>query len=311
MSSFMNTPPTLFRSSRRKDILRLSLLCVMLALGFSLMTQGPLTTEAIEMAGSGRLDEAEQRISQAMASEESRDPMTWYVQGFILKEIYVAEGRLPESPRRLEAVEAALGCAERDTEGAMTRWLRPLLSFLGDTYLDDARAAIPSVQPGTPVEAEALFGRYVSVRHILDPEWDEEAEWVLLNQQLGEAAFAESALLEREKAGPWFELGNGFYDEAAAHTHDRYRSMYNLAVHTYNQGVREFKAAEDDLDAIDDALNRAARHWNAASDILEDALSQFPDRSDGYEALAVVSEALLNQDRIEWCKTHIEELGGR
>ena len=34
-------------------------------------------------------------------------------------------------------------------------------------------------------------------------------------------------------------------------------------------------------------------------------------RSSGYEALAVVSEALLNQDRIEWCKAHLTELGDR
>lgn len=298
-------------SIRASGFQRIGLLFAWFALGCSLMAQGPLTTEAIELAGAGQLEEAERRIADAMASNESHDPMTWYVRGFILKELYVAEGRLIGSPRRTEAVTAAWGCIERDADGAMTRWLRPLLNFLGDTYLDDARAAIPSVRPGTPVDAEDHFSQYVEVRKMLDSEWDEEAEWVLLMQQLGEAALAECAAEERAAAGPWFELGTGFYARAATRDHDRYRSTYNQAVHTYNQGVREFKAAEDDLDAIDDALNRAARHWNVASDLLEAALASFPDRSDGYEALAIVSEALLNQDRIEWCKTHIEELGGR
>ena len=132
-----------------------------------------------------------------------------------------------------------------------------------------------------------------------------------MQQQLGETAMTEAQELERQGAGPWFGLGQHHYTLAATRDHDQYRSLFNLAVHTYNQGVREFKAAEDDLDAIDTALENASRHWLNASVLLESAIAEDDTQSAGFEALAIVSTALLNQDRIEWCKEHIRELEGR
>ena len=193
----------------------------------------------------------------------------------------------------------------------MDPWWRPLLRFLADSYLADVQAAIPSVTPGKAVEAEALFKVYEAVELIMDSGWDREEEWVLLQQQLAETAMREAADTETGGAGPWFELGVHHYLRAATEQHDRYRSVYNLAVHTYNQGVREFKAAEDDLDAIDDALNRGAAHWQRAADLLESAIQQDDGNKKAFEALAIVSKALLNQDRLDWCKAHIQELGGR
>ena len=67
----------------------------------------------------------------------------------------------------------------------------------------------------------------------------------------------------------------------------------------------------DDLDALDGALRQAAQHWRRAAEDLERAIDLDPERKAGYEALAVVSEALLNQDRIDWCKAHLSEMGGR
>ena len=74
--------------------------------------------------------------------------------------------------------------------------------------------------------------------------------------------------------------------------------------------MREFKAAEDNLDAIDSALADASQHWLNASRLLESAIAQDGTQTEGFEALAIVSNALLNQDRIEWCKAHIKELEG-
>ena len=88
----------------------------------------------------------------------------------------------------------------------------------------------------------------------------------------------------------------------------RYSPLYNLAIHTYNQGVRQFKASEENLDAVDLALEQAAVLWNLAAESLEQAISEDASRASGYEALAVVSEALLNQDRIDWCKAHLVEM---
>lgn len=291
--------------------LRLSGMLLLLLLAGTAAAQGPLTRSAIALASAGELDEAEYKLVAAMASEEAFDPMTWYVQAFVRKEQFIAAGRPPDSPHRAEAIASIRRCREMDADGSMQRWWTPLLRFIADSYLEDVRAAIPSVAPGGPVEAEEVFDTYAEVQLMLDPDWERMDEWVLLQQQLGEAAMNEANYRERGGAADWFALGTHHYGVAAAQGPDRFRSLYNLAVHTYNQGVREFKAAEDDLDAIDDALNQAARHWRRAADLLEEAIVVDDGNPSAFEALAIVSEALLNQDRIDWCRAHIKELGGR
>ncbi len=278
--------------------------------GGRLGAQGPITRSAIELAQQGQLEQAEYRIVAALASEEAENSMTWYVQAYILKERFVQEGRLPDSPLRERAVASAMECVNRDSERALGKWHQPLLEYLGDSYLEDAQLAIGRMTPVDPGPALVPFGRYEEIQRVLDPDWDPEPERVLLLQQMGETAMREARDNEQGGAGPWFALGARHYAAAAEAEHDRIRSTYNLAVHTYNQGVREFKAAEDDLDAVDAALNRAARHWQTASDLLDQVIVLDSRYTAAYEALAIVSKALLNQDRLEWCKVHLEELGG-
>ena len=297
-----------------RGLLRWSMLPPLLSLllcGTQAFGQGPFTRSAIALANEGKLEEAEYKLAAAFASAESEDPMTWYVHAYVLKQRYAHEGRQPNSTLRAQSVESAMTCASKDPEGQLNNWLHPLLEFLGDSFLEDMRVAIADVAPDAPVEAEAQFKSYAEIQQKLDPDWDRAPEWVLLQQQLGETAMAEAVQQEKTAAGPWFALGVHHYALAANQDHDRFRSQYNLAVHTYNQGVREFKASEDDLDAIDQALNRAAVHWRAAADRLESAIALDQRKPEAYEALAIVSTALLNQDRIEWCKAHIQELEGR
>lgn len=284
---------------------------VVLCLASGGSAQGPFTASAIALANEGKLEEAEYKLAAAMASQESEDPMTWYVKAFVLKQKYIAEGQLPGSPLREQALDASRQCMSLDPAGKMNPWLQPLLHFLGDSYLPDIRDAIALMAPGAPNEAERLFDSYADIQKWQEPDWDAEPEWVLMQQQLAEMALSQAQSEESAGAGPWFELGVNHYQQAISKEHDRFRSLYNLAVHTYNQGVREFKASEDDLDAIDSALLEAAGKWQNAAELLEKAIAMDQTQPKAYEALAIVSTALLNQDRIDWCKSHLEELGGR
>ena len=288
------------------------LLWVSLVLAGPIHAQGPITSQAIQLAQEGRTAEAIGTIEDAAAGLEGRDPMTWYVKAFLHKTRYVEQdNRDPRSEARDVSVGAILRCADLDRDGRLVDRMEPLLSFLAETHLEDARNAIRSSSPGDARLAEGHFEQYVLLQGALDSGYDPTPDAVLLDQQLAEFALARAALEEQQAAGDWFEWGVERYASAAAMEHDQYRSLYNLAVHTYNQGVREFKAAEEDIDALDGALRQAAVHWRSAADRLEQAIDLDPDRSSGYEALAVVSEALLNQDRIEWCRSHLVELGQR
>ena len=272
--------------------------------------QGDLTRQAVALAEGQRYAEANDLLLQALRTSESEDPTTWYVHAFVQKSLFVEQdGRNPDSPSRIQAVEAAMECARRGSGGELESKRRDLLDFLAGTYLEDARDAVRTSQPGKADRARGHLRAFSAIRQHLEPSWNAEPDEVLLDQKLGEFAFTQAETLELTGAGEWFHWGRACYERAATKPIDRYRSLYNLAVHTYNQGVRQFKAAEDDLDAVDAALQDAAELWILAAQGLEDAIAEDRDRASGYEALAVVSEALLNQDRIEWCKANLAELG--
>ena len=272
--------------------------------------QGPLTREAVALAEAERYEEAEGAILQALSTHESMDPTCWYVHAFIQKSLFVIrDGRSPNSEARTAAIDAAVECAQRDFERKLEDKLIALLSFLADTYMEDARDAVRSSEPGKADVARSHLKSHSDIQRFLDPHWDAEPDEVVLDQLLGEFAFVQAEQAEKEGAGPWFNWGRTCYERAAARKPDRFRSLYNLAIHTYNQGVRQFKASKDDLDAVDSALKQAAILWNLAAEGLEEAISEDAERTSGYEALAVVSEALLNQDRAEWCKAHLVEMG--
>ena len=274
--------------------------------------QGTLTRQAVALAEEKRYEEADNVLMQALRTSESEDPTTWYVHAFVQKSLFVErDGRNPDSPARTQSTEAAMECARRGSQGALEAKRTDLLEFLAETHLEDARDAVRTSQPGEADRARNQLRAFTDIRQHLDPRWDSEPDEVLLDQMLAEHAFAMAETLELAGAGAWFQWGRLCYEKAAAHQTDRYRSLYNLAVHTYNQGVRQFKASEDDLDAVDSALKDAAALWNLAAQGLEQAIAEDDERTSGYEALAVVSEALLNRDRIEWCKAHLAELGAR
>ena len=75
--------------------------CATMAIALSLVqglwAQGPLTLEAIALADSGNLSEAENVLNGALSGPESGDAMTWYVHAFVLKERYVEGGSQPAS----------------------------------------------------------------------------------------------------------------------------------------------------------------------------------------------------------------------
>jgi len=274
--------------------------------------QGDLTRNAVALAEEMRYSEANGVLMQALRTSESEDPITWYVHAFVQKSLFVErDGRNPESPYRTGAIEAAMECASRGSGGELESKRRDLLEFLAETHLEDARDAVRTSQPGEADRARSHLRAFSDIRQHLEPDWNTEPDEVLLDQMLAEHAFTQAEMVEQTGAGAWFQWGRACYERAASKKTDRYRSLYNLAVHTYNQGVRQFKASEDDLDAVDSALQDAAALWNLAARGLEDAIAEDGERTSGYEALAVVSEALLNQDRIEWCKAHLAELGNR
>lgn len=293
-------------------MIKVATVWTMVLLASCATAQGRLTRESIELSQAGQHEKALEKIESAIASGERMDPLTWYVKAYVLKSIFVErEGRNPDSQLRTESIAAAMESARLDPEGRIAERREPLLSFLADTHLEDANHALAMSQPGDAHWSRDHFEAYVRINQHLQPNWDATPDAVLLEQQLAEYAFVQAETHEQSQAGPWFKWGQVCYQNAIALGHDAFRSEYNLAVHTYNQGVRQFKAAEDDLEAVDTALKMAAVLWTEAAAGLESAIALDPKQRNGYEALTIVSEALLNQDRIAWCKANLAELGKR
>ena len=131
--------------------------------------------------------------------------MTWYVKAFIHKTLYVErDGRAAGSQARDVAVGAVLRCHELDGSGRLDERRLPLLTFLAETHLEDARDAIRTSRPGDARAAQRHFEQYAAPS-AADSEWN-RSRTPPLDQQLAEFALP-GRNQERSAAGPWFDWG--------------------------------------------------------------------------------------------------------
>jgi len=120
------------------------------------------TQRAIALHESGNLTAARDQILEALKEPAaSRDAYSWYVKGFIYKELYKRddlESRV--SNNREISVEAILKAIQMDTSGKLSEFNRKALKYLAQTYFNDALLIAGSLNKRNDQEARKLFGRF-------------------------------------------------------------------------------------------------------------------------------------------------------
>ncbi|MFY8165012.1 MAG: hypothetical protein ACOVJ8_00385, partial [Sediminibacterium sp.] len=133
--------------------------------------------QAYDCVQQGKLDSAQIYIEEGIKDNEAiADFQSWYIRGFIYKEIYKQkESNDVKSNAREIAVESLKKAAELDKDKQQIVSINKNLKFLGSKYYNDAKKTIDSVNFATSI---ACFQNYLSIYKLVEPGFDENAKSV-------------------------------------------------------------------------------------------------------------------------------------
>jgi tetratricopeptide (TPR) repeat protein len=132
---------------------------------------------AAQACQEGRYEDAEKAINQAIFNDEEKDLLyTWYVKGFVHKEIYKhRQADNPKSPQREKAVEAFLKAKHLAGDEADRYNNNSALRYLASTYYNDAITMASQFTLNNELEPEALLEQHIRLCTIIDAFTHEKA----------------------------------------------------------------------------------------------------------------------------------------
>lgn len=213
----------------------------------ALAQPGPITTQAIQRVQTGDLMAARASILDALQSkEEGRSPYTWYVKGFIFKEIYkdIDKGSMASENRDI-AVEAVLKsldllAAQPSAEGELLENNRKALSYLALSYYNDAVLLTRAIAPDNIEAPERFYTRYKTLYAVVEPSKDFTAQDVEFYKNMARGC---RLIYEKDplNSSVYYAKSNAYLLQAIALAPNDFQANYNLAVSHYNHGVYKIK----------------------------------------------------------------------
>lgn len=269
-----------------------------------------LTNEAAHLCQNKDYASAEKKIAEALDSEESQQPYSWYVKGFIYKEIYKnTEPNNRNSQYRAEATESFSKSLEMDKKGEFNEMNKAGIKYLASTYYNDALIRSRDFDMNSNNEPSVLFNQFRKLMRLVDPTFPikkYEAElaknmaqryFTLWQFDLDDESYADKSLAEYSHALRLDSLDADTY--------------YNIAVIHYNRAVfkyRKIDAETDFIDLIDIQQECAHLIKNKALINMERAYALNPERGDVVRGLFFIHRALEHEKDVEYFKSEIDRL---
>ncbi len=270
----------------------------------------PLTSEAARYCQEKKYDLAKEKINEAMETGEARYPYSWYVKGFIAKEIYKnQELNNRHSKNREEALNGFYKCMEMDKKNEFTEMSKAGIKYLATTYFNDAQTRSREFDLNNAHEAEDLFNLFRKHMRTVDPVFPiksfekdfsknmAQRYFTLWQLNLDDESVAEKALAQYANAMRMDSL------DGAIH--------YNVAVIYYNRAVfkyRKIDANTEFIDLIDIQQECANLIKNKALVSMNKAYAIDPEKPEVIRGLLFIHRALEHEKDVEYFKTEIERL---
>jgi tetratricopeptide (TPR) repeat protein len=210
-----------------------------------------LTNEAARLCQEKKYDDARSKINEAMQSEmELNHPFTWYVQGFIYKEIYKEKESLQrDSEARTKAVESLCKSIELDHKKEYSKMSRAALQYLCNTYYNDAMLRSREFDMTNDTSPAIYFMQFKLLMHIVDP-----AKNLSIYDKDYHKAMAQRYytlwIKDTDNTVPVNKAIEN-YDEAISIDSTDCDINFNLAIIYYNQAVFMIRKIGPDTDIIE------------------------------------------------------------
>jgi tetratricopeptide (TPR) repeat protein len=292
---------------------RISLSCLV-AILLCLVGQAqqlPITNEAARLCQQSQLDAALEKSKESLNDKsESADAYAWYVNGFVLKEIYKQrEYGLRNSLLRSAAMKSFATSMEKKNAQQHLSMTQLAIKYLASTYYNDALQAAQSIADGGEQEAQTLFVEFEKWMPIAEPGMSMTGYRKEFTKSIGQRYFSLWQLdtdnsENRDKAIAQYEkilkLDSTDVD-----------AYYNLSVIHYNQAVFMYRKIDHETDLFDmmtiqEAAAKLIRE--KALPLMDKAYELAPEKGEVVHGKIILHRALDHEKDVEYFKNEISRL---
>jgi hypothetical protein len=273
--------------------------------------KNPLVQEAIENCNSGNLVGAKQKILLALQDKKAAiDPETWYVKGYIYKEIFKnvdKESRL--SDNREIAVDAVLRSMELDTDRVWQDYNQKAIKYLAISFYNHSIEVSSTLNKENHEEALALFSRFEQLYPLYNNSADIQNLQLDFYGSMG-TGFRKIYEQDRDRNSLYLQQAISYYDKMIAIKPEHYGANYNAGICHYNQAAYRaskinFETEIFELIAIQD---ECLKSFKKALPYVLAAEKLDPERINTLKALMAIYRSMNDQEKSDFYFNKMQDL---
>jgi len=270
----------------------------------------PLTELAAELCEQHRLIEASREADKAIVDPiEMKDAQTWYIAGFIYKELYKErESEMRESSYRERAIKYLQNALTLDNTGALTQNTKAAIRYLAISYFNDALKRSKEIIAATAQEPEDLYQKFRNSMRLVNVQTDFSEYDKQIFKALGQAHYK---MWEQSTSTPSFAARSADYFQRVLILDEKdCQAKFALVIIFYNQGVHKIRSLDiqSDLTDLIASQESAIRFFNKALPLAQACFDECPSKVEYYKGLMYCNRALGKEDEYFRLKIQLESL---
>lgn len=269
----------------------------------------PLTNDAVLLVESGKLLDAERKIQLAINDRDEKEAAyTWYVKGFIEKEIYkTQESNERESHHRKAAVQSIEKSLELDTKRQYTEMSHAVLRYIAVSYFNDALKRSAEITKVSAQEPELLYAEFRRIMRIINPLTNFEEYDKQIFKILGQSHYR---IWESNTKDPSEALiANDYFQRVLIIDEEDCEALMNLVILHYNQGVYKIRSIDinTDIGQLIPIQEAAIRNFTTALPYAEKCFKICPPSVETYKGLMYCNRAIGKEELYLELKNDLEQ----
>ncbi len=270
----------------------------------------PLTNQAARVCKNGDLMAAKDLIGQATSdASEKHAPYTWFVKGYIYKEIYVKIDKQNQNSRnREEAVVAIKKSMSLDREKEHLENNNKALKFLAVSYFNDALKLTKSTDISTLENAQAFYKKFEDLNSICDTSGSLDSYKLDFYKHLGKAYEIKYSIKKDNQE--YIDQSIRYYSLALQIDPEDYESNYNTAINYYNQGVFRISKINYNTEIFQLLViqDECIKLFKQSLPYMLKSHQQTPKRKETLKGLMAIYKALNDDDKSDEYKKTLNDL---
>ncbi len=269
-----------------------------------------IAAEAVELCQAKKYAEALASIEKGIADPQAgQHPFTWYVKGFIHKEIYKnQETKQRQSSQRELAVECFEKALALDARREYVAQTHVAMKYLASTYYNDAMLTSQEFDLTNADGYMELYYKFRKLMRTVDPVTNLAPFERDLAKSAGQRYF-KIWQLNTDDIAP-ADASAKKYIEALSFDSSDCHTYYNLGVVYYNRAVFLYRSlnADTEMDELIIIQTESVDMLNKAMSVFTTGVKYCPENGDILKGLLYVNKAFENEKNVEYFKAEIERL---